>query len=440
MEARLRDSFEAEYRKKLISPEKAAGLIRENDFLIPGMALAEPAALFSAIAARLSSGDLKKLRAFCLFPTEVACKSVLSAELCDCVEAVSAFASPGERGLVRTGLHQYVPCHFHQVPRLIAEHFPPDVCVTTVSPMDRAGFLSFGTANDYTSTAALMAKKLIVEVNPNMPRVFGRSTVHVSRVAAIVENDAPLFSFAPAPVTDTDRAIGKLVADMVPDGATLQIGTGAVPQAVTNLLADRKDLGVHSELLLPELAGLIAKGVATGRKKTLLPERHAFTAAQGGREILELIHDNPAFESHPVSWLNNPAVIAQNDNMVSINAILQVDLLGQANAEAIEGQQFSGTGGQLDFVRGAYASKGGKSILAFHSTAKGGEVSRVVPRLGENAVITTPRQDVHWLVTEYGAANLKGKSLGQRALAIIDLAHPDFREGLLREAEAMRLL
>ncbi|MEW5733693.1 MAG: acetyl-CoA hydrolase/transferase C-terminal domain-containing protein [Thermodesulfobacteriota bacterium] len=429
------------YRKKLTTPEKAVSAIRDNDLLIFGVALAEPPALLSAVSARLSAGDLKKLRLFYLYPLPNACKTVLKPELCDRVEAFSSFVSEGERGLVRVGLNQFVPCHFHQIPGIIRKSFPPDVCITTVSPMDAAGFFSFGTANDFTSTAALTAKKLIVEVNQAMPRVFGRSMVHVSRVHAIVENHAPLYPYKPPPMGEVDRQIGKIVAEMVPDGATIQIGAGGVPKAVATFLSGHRDLGIHSELMIPDMVELIKTGVVTGRKKTLMPEKHVFTMSGGGPQAMrDFMNDNPAVESHPVDWVNDPAVIARNDNMVSINAILEVDLLGQANAEAIDGQQFSGTGGQLDFVRGAYASKGGKSILAFHSTARKGKVSRVVPRLGENAIVTTPRQDVHWLVTEHGAADLKGKSLGQRALAIIELAHPDFREGLLREAEKMRLL
>jgi itaconate CoA-transferase len=237
-----------------------------------------------------------------------------------------------------------------------------------------------------------------------------------------------------------DETIGKTIAGMVPDGACLQLGWGALPSSAARFLEGHKDLGIHTEVFVPALVSLIKNGAVTGRRKNLHPYKHVFTVAQGNQEMLAFLDDNPAMESYPVSYTNHPAVIAQNDNMISINSILEVDLLGQCNAEFLAGHQFSGTGGQLDFVRGAFDSKGGKSILAFHATAKKGTVSRIVPRLEHGAMITTPRMDVHYLVTEFGAVNLKGRSTRERALAIIGLAHPRFRDDLLREAENMYLL
>jgi len=326
------------------------------------------------------------------------------------------------------------------LPRLIREHMQVDVCATTVSPMDRAGYFTFGVANDFTSTAARCAKRLLVEVNEYMPRVHGDSRIHISEVGAVVENHTPLNEVARSTPGPVDELIGQKIADMVPDGATIQIGVGELPAAVCIFLRDRKDLGIHTEFLCPPMVDLIKAGAVTGAKKTLHPRRHLFTVALGDQEMLDIMHDNPAFESYPVSYTNHPAVIAQNDNLMSINSVIEVDLSGQCNAEFLAGHQFSGSGGQLDFVRGAYDSKGGKSILAFHSTAKNGAVSRIVSRLSENAIVTTPRNDTHYLVTEFGSANLKGKSTRDRALAIIDLAHPHFRDELLRAAEDMYLM
>jgi itaconate CoA-transferase len=429
------DRYASLYREKLTTPEEAVAPVSDGSLLIFGAVLAEPPALLWAFANRLRSGDLKQLRVFSGPASSTAMETVLALDLSDCVERCSSFVSMGDRGLVRVGLNYYVPNHFYQLPRLIAEHMEVDVCATTVSPMDRAGFFTFGTANDFTSTAARCAKRLIVEVNEHMPRVHGDSRIHISEVSAVVEHHVPLLEWAQGPPEPEDEAIAQTIAALVPDGATLQIGIGSLPNAVCGLLADRKDLGIHTEFLCQGLIDLVLAGAVTGAKKTLHRGKHVFTVAAGGEEMTDLIHDNRAFESYPVSYTNHPAVIAQNDNMVSINSVIEVDLLGQANAEVLEGHQFSGSGGQLDFVRGAYDAKGGKSILAFHSTARKGSVSRIVPRLHEGAMVTTPRNDTHFLVTEFGAANLKGKSTRERALAIIDLAHPTFRDELLRAAE-----
>ena len=227
---------------------------------------------------------------------------------------------------------------------------------------------------------------------------------------------------------------------MIPEGATLQLGIGGIPNAVCHYLEGHKDLGIHTELMCPGMVHLIKKGVITGRKKTLHPLKHVFTNAIGDREMYAFMHDNPSMESYPVSYTNAPEIIAKNDRMISINSTIEVDLLGQCNSEYLGGSEFSGTGGQLDYVRGAFNSKEGKSIIAFYATAHNGEVSRVVPRFQGGTVVTTPRMDTHYLATEYGAVNLKGKSTRDRALDIISLAHPRFRDDLLKEAHILRLL
>ena len=432
--------YQSEYDRKLTDPTAAAASIAENASLIHGLAMAEPPGLLTALAERLRSGDLKKLQVHVLLPNPTSLQTILAPDLVDQVEAITWFVSGGERGLVRTGLNYFVPNHFHQVPRLIRDYLDLDVVMTTVSPMDKAGYFSFGTANDFTTTAARRAKKLIVEVNRNMPRVFGESLLHISEVDVVVENHRPLAEMVIGPVGPEDEIIGRTISEMVPDGACLQLGWGALPSSAAKYLADHRDLGVHTEVFVPAFVDLIHKGVITGARKNFHQRKHVFTVAQGNQEMLDFMDDNPAMESYPVSYCNRPEVIARNDNMISINSILQVDLTGQCNSEYLAGHQFSGTGGQLDYVRGAYDAKGGKSILAFHSTAKKGTVSRITPRLEAGAAVTTPRQDVHWLVTEHGKAELKGKDTRQRALAIIELADPKFREELMRAAEDMYLL
>lgn len=432
--------YQNQYHKKLTSPDGAVKAIMEGDMLVHGLTMAEPPALLRAIASRLKAGKLKHLKVFSILPLAHACSTVLALDLVDCVEAYSGFVDGGTRGLVSTGLNYYVPNHLHQVPRLLEEFIGVDVCITTVSPMDESGYFSFGTANDFTSKAARAARVLIVEVNKNMPRVFGESLLHISEVDAIVENHEHIPDFPTGKMLPEAKKIGKIISEMVPDGATLQMGIGVLPDAVAKYLDNHSDLGIHTEVFGPGMVDLIKKGVITGERKTLHPRKHVFTVAQGNQEMLEFMNNNPAMVSYPCSYTNNPAIIAKNDRMISINSLLQVDLLGQCNAEYLSGHQYSGTGGQLDFVRGAFDSKGGKSILAFYSTAKNGTVSRVVDRLDSGVMITTPRMDTHYLVTEYGVANLKGKSTRDRALAIIDIAHPKFRDELLRRAEDMYLL
>jgi itaconate CoA-transferase len=428
------------YREKLVSADDAVASFPEGGLLIPGTGQAEPPALLWAFANRLREGNLKKLRIFSSLAMQNALDTVLAVDLSDAVERCSGFVGSGDRGLVSVGLNYYLPNHLHQLPRLIREHMEVEACATTVSPMDRAGYFTFGVANDFTSTAARCAKRLLVEVNEYMPRVHGDSRIHISEVAAVVENHAPLYEIARATPSPTDETIANMIADMVPDGATLQIGIGELPAAVCSFLKDRKDLGIHTEFLCAPMVDLIRVGAATGAKKTLHPHRHVFTVALAPADMLDFMHDNPAFESYPVSYTNHPAVIAQNANMISINSVIEVDLSGQCNAEFLAGHQFSGSGGQLDFVRGAYDSEGGKSILAFHSTAKDGTVSRIVPRLSENAIVTTPRNDTQYLATEFGVTNLKGQSTRDRALALIALAHPKFRDDLLRAAEDMYIV
>jgi len=432
--------YHEEYVAKLTTPLEAVASISDRSTVVHGMTNAEPPALLTALANRVRGGDLKEIRIFSLLPMRTAAETILSRDLAERVHAFSWFVSDVNRDFVRIGLNDFVPNNFHEIPRLCKESMDIDVTMTTVSPIDKAGFFTFGTVNDYISTAARNCNKLIVEVNKYMPRVFGNSILHISEVDAIVENDVPLVEATPSRPRFEDETVGRVVAELVPNGATIQLGIGSLSYAISRHLENHKDLGIHTEMLSPGLVELIRKGVVNGRKKNLHHMRHVFTFAVGDRDMYDFMNDNPAMESYPVSYTNNPALIAQNDNMVSINATIEVDLLGQCNSEYLRGWQISGTGGQLDFVRGSFDSKGGKSIIALRSTADNGEVSRVVPRLEAGTAITIPRMDTHYLATEYGAANLKGKSTHDRALAIIELAHPKFREDLLREADKMNLL
>lgn len=432
--------FAREYEKKKTGPEDAIRLVKSGDTVVYGMSVTQPPALLSALADAARAGALKGVMLYTFLPREHTACSVLAPDLCDCLLNHSWFVGAADRDMTRVGLNYHVPSYLHQIPKLVSEFMEVDVVITTVAPMDKAGYFSFGTSNDYISSAARHCKRLIVEVNRNMPRVFGDSQLHISEVDVIVENHVPLLELRFPDAKPEDDILGPAIAKLVPDGATIQLGIGTVPNAVARYLSDHTDLGIHTELFTESMMDLIEKGVITGRKKTLHPRKHIFTTAAGTRRMYEFMNDNPAIESYSSSYVCNPAIIAKNDFMTSINSVLEVDLLGQANAEYLEGSTFSGTGGQLDFVRGAFASRGGKSILAFYSTAKGGTISRIVPRFMSGSVVTTPRADTDYLATEYGIVSLKGKSTKERALSIISLAHPKFRDDLMREAEEMYLL
>lgn len=422
------------YASKLLGADESIARLKSDTDIAMGMAIAEPPALLEAIAQRVRAGELSGLRLWYFHSLAHAGNSVLRAELLDRIRPHCMFLSQIERALAGSKserlseLIEFVPTAFSDSSRLLSERVPLDAFITTVSPMDRHGWFTFGTNNDYASTAARGARQLIVEVNPNMPRVFGESLLHVSEVDAIVEHEAPLIELEDRTAGPQDDAIAAIIAAMIGDGACLQMGIGTLPTAVCALLKDRKDLGIHTELLTPALAELIECGAVTNQRKTTYRGRSVFTFAMGTRRFYDFLHDNPSMHSAPVHIVNDPRHISKNDNVVSVNATLQMDLSGACNSEHLLGHQYSGSGGQLDFVRGACASTGGKSIIACHSTASGGTVSRIVPTL--QGPVTTPRNDTHIVVTEFGWADLKGKSLSERAKALIGLAHPKFRDEL----------
>jgi itaconate CoA-transferase len=355
----------------------------------------------------------------------------------DVIKPHPFFPTVVERELARRGLEEnrrvlsYMPGNFSSMPRILAE-IGIDAFVMMVAPMDKGGFFSCGTNGDYTIPTARNAKRLIVEVNPRMPRVFGDSSVHISQVTAIVEHESVLPEMPVRPVTDLDRAISKYIVDLVPDRATLQIGVGGVPNAVCSALTNHKDLGLHTELMTSPVAALIQSGAITNKYKNINRYKNVYTLAGGDTKLYEFLHDNSSMEVYPVDYVNDPYVIGRNDLVVSINAFLQVSLDGEVNSETVNGRQYSAPGGQLDFVRGAQLSREGKSILAAYSTAVGGTVSRIVPQIEGPA--TDPRADTQYIVTEYGVANMRGKSSPERAEALIAIAHPAFRDELRRKA------
>jgi itaconate CoA-transferase len=434
------------YQSKLTTPDQAVASIPSGSKLSIGMAMAQPPALLKALADRAAAGRIENLKVYYFEATRIAGDTILRYELNDRIRPYCMFITATERALIKRGVEDggrkiinYVPNNFHQAPRLLIDEIGIDTFVCTVSPMDRHGYFSFGTGNDYSTKVARSAKRLIVEVNENMPRVNGAGAeLHVSEVDAIVANHVPLLELPIRAPAAEDEEIGRTIAGLVPDGACLQMGVGALPNLVCAELKDRNDLGIHTEALNPGLVDLVRAGVVTNRRKTLDRGKTVFTFAMGQKATFDFLNDNPAVESRPVDYVNDPRVIAQNDNVVSINATIQIDLTGACNSEHMLGHQYSASGGQLDFVRGAYASKGGKSIIAARSTAAKGKVSRIVARL--DGPVTTPRIDTHYVVTEFGAVSLKGLSSTERAKALIALAHPEFRDELTEAAKQQHLI
>lgn len=433
------------YQSKLTDADQAVSLINDTAKIAMGMAVSQPPALLQAIADRARAGKFKDLRVYYMHAEKPANDTILQYDLMDIIKPYPAFLGYKERELIKQADEQgqgkviyYVPSSFSQLPSFFRRYIELDACIVTVSPMHKSGYFTLGTNNDYTSVAARHAKKLIVEVNPNMPRVFGDSLIHISEVDAIVENKQTLINLMPKEPGETDKQIAHQVAELIPDGATIQMGVGGIPDAICYHLQKRNDLGIHSELLSPGVANLIKEGNATGRHKHINRFKHVFTVAFGDQSMYDFMHDNPSIESYPVDYVNDPSIIAQNDRVVSVNAIIEIDLYGQVNAEDIKGRQFGGPGGQNDFVRGATASKEGKSIIAFQSTAKNGQISKIVPQI--NGVVTDLRTDVEYVATEYGIINLKGLSTSERAKQLISIAHPDYRDYLTEQAKAMKLI
>lgn len=341
------------------------------------------------------------------------------------------FLGAATRASVQEGRADYTPFYFHQSPRFFTDGtFPIDVALVSLTPPDEHGFCSFGVSVGGTKPAALSARMIIAQINDQMPRTMGDSFIHVSKLTYVVEASSPLPELGGGRIGPVEEAIGRNCAELIEDGSTLQLGIGSIPDAVLQFLGDKKDLGIHSEMFSDGVVDLYEKGVITGAQKTENRGKMVAAFLLGSRRLYDFVHNNPDVLMLPVDYVNDPVVISRQNKMVSINSCLQVDFNGQVNSESMGTHQFSGIGGQLDYVRGACMCPNGKSILAMPSTAKHGTISRIVPVFEPGTTVTTPRTDVHYIVTEYGAVNLRGKSLRERAKLLISIAHPDFRESL----------
>ena len=343
------------------------------------------------------------------------------------------FLGGSTRAAAAEGRVDFTPVYFSEIPSLLREDLRPNVTLLQCSPPDAHGYVSLGVSVDYTKPAAEASDLVIAQVNQNMPRTLGDSFLHVTQIGCLVEADTPVIELAPPKIGDVERAIGENVASLVRDGDTLQLGIGAIPDAVLLFLKEKNDLGIHTEMFSDGVVELVEAGVITNKAKTLHRGQSIATFLMGTRRLYDYVNNNPAVAMYPVDYVNDPYVIGQNDNLVSINSCVQVDIMGQVVSTSAGLRQISGVGGQVDFVRGANLSKGGRAIMAMPSTTGKGKISKIVPFLDQGSAVTTTRNEVNYVITEYGIAKLKGKSLRQRAEALIRIAHPDFRDELTAE-------
>jgi 4-hydroxybutyrate CoA-transferase len=350
------------------------------------------------------------------------------------------FISDDVRPAVHDGRADFTPVFLSEIPGLFRTELPIDVALIHVSPPDEHGFCSYGIEVGVTKTAAEVAKYVIAEVNPRMPRTLGDSFIHITKITHLVEVEYPLPEIRMGEPSSVQTSIAQYIAELIEDGSTLQTGIGGIPDAVLGFLADKRDLGIHTELFSDGVIDLVHRGIINNEKKTLHPGKIIAGFVLGTQDLYDFIHDNPIIELHPTEYVNDPYRIAQNEKMVSINSAIEVDFTGQVCADSIGPKLYSGVGGQVDFIRGAARSKGGKPIIALPSTTKNDTISRIVWQLKPGAGVVTTRNDVHYVVTEYGVAYLHGKTLANRVKSLINIAHPNFREELEAKARELRYL
>jgi len=419
------------YRSRLRTAAEAVQVVESGHKVYMGSGCAAPHTLISALTGRAEElQDVEIIHHLTLGEAPYIAGDMKGHfRLNDC------FVGANTRDAVNEGRADYVPVHLHEMPRLFRRgEIPLDCAMVVVSPPDEHGFCSFGIEVGVTKPAALAARLIVAEVNRKMPRTLGDSFIHVSKIQAFVEVDTDLDEFRPEPATEVERQIGSNVADLIADGSCLQLGLGAIPNAVLEFIGDRRDLGVHTEMFTEALPHLVGSGVVTGELKTFHPGKVVAGFIMGTRDVYDFAHDNALIEFHPTDYVNHPGNIAKNDNMVAVNSAIQVDLTGQVCSDSIGEKIYSGFGGQADFMRGAALAKGGMPVLALPSVTTDGLVSRIVPILDPGSGVVLTRADVHVVVTEFGVAHMLGRNVRQRAEALIGIAHPSFRESLLEAA------
>ena len=427
-------NWEAIYRRKVADVDTVMAHISSGDRIYLGGGAGVPKVLIDGLTRR--AGELRDVELTHILTFADA--PYVAPEYQEAIRVNALFIGPNVRDAVQKGQADFTPIFLSEIPGLFRSGLLPiDVVLISVSPPDEHGFCSFGVEVGTSKPAAESARLIIAEVNRQMPRTLGDSFIHVSRLHHVVEVDYPLPLAPQGGSSARHLQVGQHIAEMIPDGATLQMGIGSIPDAVLQNLGGHKDLGVHTELFSDGVIDMVEAGVITCSRKTFHPGKIVAGFLFGSQPLYDFVHNNPIIEMHPTDYVNDPFNIAQNDKMVAINSALQVDLTGQVCADSIGPRIYSGVGGQLDFIRGAARSKGGLPIIAFLATAKKDSISRIVPLLAEGAGVVTTRNDVHYVVTEYGVASLYGKTIRQRAKELIGIAHPRFRDELTAAAREL---
>lgn len=417
---------------KYVTAAEAVSVIKNGDNVVISLGCGEPSALIREFGKRIP--ELTDITTSQMLPLGTAPYAAPEAE--GHVRHNSLYVGGKDRKAVAEGRADYTPRFFSRMPSLFNDgSISADFVLMQVSRVDEHGYASLGISVDYMMNAAKHSKIVIAQVNNNLPRTHGACFMHINEFDYIVEEDTPILELPKASPTDAEEQIGKYCASFIKDGDTLQLGIGSLPDAVLHQLHGKKDLGIHSEMFSDGVMQLVKQGVINNSKKTLHPGKMISTFLMGTKEFYDFVDDNPSVYMAPVDYTNDPYVIAQNDNLISINSCVQVDLTGQVASESIGPMQISAVGGQLDFVRGANMSKCGVSIIAMPSTTKNHTISKIVPFLDQGTVVTTGRNDVAVIITEYGIADLRGKSVRERSRALIEIAHPNFREELEAEWE-----
>ena len=430
-------SFQDLYKNKRGTVDDAISQVKDGDFIVVPTGIAEPPTLLTGLSQRrLSLHDVKvaqilAVRKYGYFDPETSAH----------VRHVAFFFGAASRAGGQAGWTDFIPCSFSDIPAMIERgQIAADVVFSLASPMDENGFFALSLGADYTMAAVARARAVVLEVNPNVPFAHGNCRVHISQVAALIESSDPVMEVGLPKIGPVQEAIGKYVADMIDDGSTLQIGYGGIPDAVVMQLTHKHDLGIHTEMIGDGIMTLVESGAVNNRKKNYLPGKMVATFALGSKKLYQFMDRNPALEIHPADFTNDPYLAAQNDNLIAINATLQIDLLGQCGSESLAHLPYSGTGGQVDFVRAANRSRGGKAFIVLPATAKDDSLTRIVPVLSPGTHVTTSKNDINYVVTEFGVAQLRGKSAKQRAQEMIAIAHPAFRAELTEGARKLQLL
>jgi len=423
------------YKERLRSAEEAIKLVQDGDTIV--VSIGEPPALLRTLA-----DHRREFKGVCLTQIFGILKfGYYDPETVENISHKVLYFGSAARFGGQEGWMDFIPCSLHEIPALIRRgYIACDTFFSLASPMDEHGYLSISIGTDYAMASIEKARTIVLEVNPHVPFAYGNNLVHISQVSAVIEDNGPLLEVPPPSISPLHETMGQYVGDLIDDGSTIQVGFGPVPNALATQLHHKRDLGIHTELISDGILSLIECGAVTNRRKNFMPGKTIASFAFGTKKVYEFMHRNPGLEMHPCDFTNNPYNAGRNDKLISINSTLQVDFLGQCCSESIGSMPYSGTGGQLDFARAANISKGGKAFLMLPSTAKNGTLSRIVPTLSPGAHVSVGKNDVNYIVTEFGVAQLRGKSAKQRAKELIAIAHPDFRGELREAARKMNLI